>query len=139
VDAVGADNDIGFDFVSVGESNAGAVRVRLDTYAPGSELDSSGRQGSGKDIQQVGSVRSAPSRAESLLEVATLWRLRQDSTAPAITHDLVFGFPRDRSNRGLEVERPQGLHRIRMERNPRADFPQLGRRFVHPGFEAALM
>ena len=139
VDAIGTDDDIGFDFVSICESSAGAMVVSLDTHAPGPQLDSSGGQRSGKNIKQVRSVRRAAYRAKTSLEIATLWCLCQDATAPAIAHNLIFGLPCDRSNRGFEVERPQCLHRIRMKCYPSTDFLQLGCRFEDPGFEAALL
>ena len=57
-------------------------------------------------------MHRAPSGAETSLEVAALWSLRQDATASPIADNLIFGLPCERANCGFQIERPQRLHGV---------------------------
>jgi hypothetical protein len=53
VDAVGSDDDVGFDLGSVRESRTGATLIDLDTDAARSKLDALGRYGCGQNVEHV--------------------------------------------------------------------------------------
>jgi hypothetical protein len=115
VDAVGSDDDVGFDLGSVRESRSGAMLIDLDTDAARSKLDALRRYGCGQNVEQIRAMYGAATRAKASLQVNALWGPSKDATASTITDDLVFRFPCNGPNWLLEIERTQCLHRVRLQ------------------------
>jgi hypothetical protein len=57
MNAVGADEDIGFDLAAVGKARGGSAAARFDANAAQAEADVARSQRAGQNAEQVGAVR----------------------------------------------------------------------------------
>src|SRR5215469_6889729 len=119
MDAVGAEDDIGFDLGAIGEPRRSAVVAGRDCLAPCAEAHDVSRDRLRKDVEQISPVDRAPARAESPGRDGRV-RSRDDAAFPG-AQLLVVGLVPDRPDRILQAERPERLHGVRTERDPGTD------------------
>src|SRR5579864_2212911 len=96
VDAIRADNRVGFNFGTVRESSTSAISIGVHAHASRSQTDAIRRHGSGENVEQICPMDGTGSGAEALLQVPALKSLCENAAATSITYDQIFGLPRNR-------------------------------------------
>src|SRR5262245_7367681 len=136
-DAVGADDQVGFDHASVGEARACLSRAGLDLDAAGAEMEKLARQLPAQHLDQVGAMHRQIGRPELPLIHPLAKHLGDDVAAVPGAHQLVLRFETDLRNGGIEPERAKRLDRVGRQRDPGADLADLRRLLVDLDLEVA--
>jgi hypothetical protein len=136
VDAVGPDNDIGFDLAAVSKPRHRGCVTGSDSDAAGAEPQALGGHELAQQLLHVAAVDRAAGGAE-MREVAREGIAENDAAAAPAAHDLAGGFERLREHPFLEPKRAQRDQGIRREHNAAAKLAQARRLLVDGDLHAA--
>src|SRR5205823_6581023 len=104
MDAVCANQDVGFDLAAIAEPGRRRVRISGNADAASAERNDLVGYSRGQGVQEVSAVRGAAGGSEARREVAAARRAGDDSTSAPVAQEPVFGFEGDRSDRVLQVD-----------------------------------